>query len=51
MTLTREFDFTDVTGRIELSYWTWYDIEEGWDYLYSRPRSMGSWEILKTPLQ
>jgi bacillopeptidase F (M6 metalloprotease family) len=50
MTLTREFDFTDVTGRIELSYWTWYDIEEGWDYLYLESSLDGeAWEILRTP--
>jgi len=50
MTLTREFDFTGVTGRVELSYWTWYDIEEGWDYLYLESSLDGeSWEILKTP--
>jgi immune inhibitor A len=50
MTLTREFDFTGVSGPIEISYWTWYDIEEDWDYLY--PRSLHrwrKWEILKTP--
>ena len=29
MTLTREFDFTGVTGPIEFSYWTWYDLEKG----------------------
>jgi hypothetical protein len=50
MTLTREFDFTGVTGRIELSYWTWYDIEEGWDYLYLESSLDGeTWEILETP--
>ena len=28
MTLTREFDFTSVSGPIEFSFRTWYDIEE-----------------------
>jgi len=50
MTLTRELDFSSVTGPIELSYWTWYDIEDGWDYLYLEASADGkSWQILKTP--
>ncbi|HSG44309.1 MAG TPA: hypothetical protein VLA72_14260 [Anaerolineales bacterium] len=50
MTLTREFDFTDVTSPIEISYWTWYDIEEDWDYLYIEASTDGeTWEILETP--
>lgn len=50
MTLTREFDFTNVSGPIDISYWTWYDIEEDWDYLYLEASTDGqSWEILKTP--
>jgi hypothetical protein len=34
MTLTRSFDFSDVSGPLTLSYQTWYDIELDWDYLY-----------------
>jgi len=50
MALTREFDFTGVSGPIELSYWTWYDIEEDWDYVYLEASADGqTWEILKTP--
>jgi len=50
MTLTREFDFTEVSDPIEISYWTWYDIEEDWDYLYLEASTDGkTWEILKTP--
>ena len=50
MTLTREFDFTDVTGPIDLSYWTWYDIEEDWDYVFVEASTDGvTWEILTTP--
>ncbi len=50
MALTREFDFTGVSGPIELSYWTWYDIEEDWDYVYLEASTDGqTWEILKTP--
>lgn len=50
MTLTREFDFTDVTDPIEISYWTWYDIEEDWDYVYLEVSTDGKiWDILETP--
>ena len=51
MTLTREFDFTGVSGPIKLSYQTWYNIEEEWDYLYLEASTDGgvTWEILKTP--
>ncbi|HEU0292346.1 MAG TPA: hypothetical protein VFR47_06400 [Anaerolineales bacterium] len=50
MTLTREFDFTNVNGPITLSYQTWFDIEEDWDYLYLEASTDGeTWEILKTP--
>ncbi|HEY3474601.1 MAG TPA: hypothetical protein VGK56_08330 [Anaerolineales bacterium] len=50
MTLTREFDFTGVSGPINLSYWMWYDIEEDWDYLYLEASTDGqTWEILRTP--
>ena len=50
MTLTREFDFTDVSGPVSFSYWTWYEIEENWDYLFLEVSEDGqNWEILKTP--
>ena len=50
MTLTREFDFTNVSGPIELSYQTWYDIETDWDYLYLETSEDGvTWEIVTTP--
>lgn len=50
MTLTRDFDLTGVNGPVEISYWTWYDIEEDWDYLYVEASTDGeTWEILKTP--
>jgi hypothetical protein len=50
MKLTREFDFTGVTGPISLDYRTWYDIEEDWDYVYLSVSSDGeTWDILKTP--
>jgi hypothetical protein len=51
MTLTREFDFSDVDGEIIFDYWLWYDIEEGWDYLYLElsPDNGETWMILTTP--
>ena len=51
MTLTKAFDFRGVKDPVELSYWVWYDIEEGWDYLYLEASTDGgeTWEILQTP--
>ncbi len=50
MTLTREFDFTNLSGPIELSYRIWYDIETDWDYLYLEVSEDGeAWQILTTP--
>ncbi len=50
MRLTRQFDFTGVSAPIELSFWTWYDIETDWDYLYVAASEDGkTWEILLTP--
>jgi hypothetical protein len=50
MTLTREFDLTGVSGPVEISYRAWYDIEEGWDFLYLLVSEEGGpWEIITTP--
>lgn len=50
MTLTRQFDFTAHSGALTLSYMTWYDIEEDYDYLYLEYSLDGeTWEILHTP--
>jgi hypothetical protein len=51
MILTRDFDLSEVTGDVEFSYWTWYQIEEGWDYLYLEVSTDGgdNWQILETP--
>ncbi len=49
-TLTRSFDLTSYSGPLTLTYWTWYDIEEGWDYVYLEASTDGeNWEILTTP--
>lgn len=50
MTLTHNFDFSQVSGPVEFSYWTWYDLEKGYDYLYLEASTDGRhWDILGTP--
>lgn len=50
MSLTREFNFSDQQAPISLSYWTWFDLEESYDYLYLLASQDGEqWEILNTP--
>jgi hypothetical protein len=50
MTLTRQFDFTGVSGPISIEYRTWYEIEAGYDYVYLLASTDGeTWEILTTP--
>ena len=46
-TLTRELDLTDV-DEATLKFWTWFDLEEGWDYAYVELSTDGgaSWTIL-----
>ena len=50
MTLTRAFDLSDVEDA-SLEFWTWYDLEEDWDYAYLEISADGgaTWEILETP--
>jgi hypothetical protein len=51
MTLTRGFDFDDTSGPIMLSFRTWYDLEEDYDYLFLEISEDDgqSWQILTTP--
>ncbi|OQX64615.1 MAG: hypothetical protein B5M51_03180 [Anaerolinea sp. 4484_236] len=50
MTLTRDFDFSSVVGPITLSFQTWYDIEEDYDYVYLEVSEDGEhWQIITTP--
>ena len=50
MTLTREFDFTNVSAPITLSFSMWYDLETDYDYLFLEASTDGeTWEILTTP--
>jgi len=50
MTLTREFDFTNVSAPITLSFSMWYDLENDYDYAFVEGSTDGeAWEILTTP--
>jgi immune inhibitor A len=50
MSLTRQFDLTGVSGPINFTYWTWYDLENDYDYVYLEASTDGtSWDILTTP--
>ncbi len=51
MTLTHEFDFTNVSSSIDFNYWTWYDLEKDYDYLYLESSIDGgkSWQFIETP--
>jgi hypothetical protein len=50
MTLTRSFDFANQDGPLTLTYWTWYDLEKDFDYLYLEASTDGeNWQILTTP--
>jgi hypothetical protein len=49
-TLTQAFDLSGVE-QATLTYWTWYDIEEGYDYVTVEASADGgaSWQVLRTP--
>jgi immune inhibitor A len=48
--LTREFDLSGLSGPVEMTYQTWYSIEEDWDYVYVEASTNGEdWKILNTP--
>ncbi len=50
MTLTREFNFTNASGPIRLSFHTWYDLEKDYDYLFLEVSEDGQhWQIVTTP--
>jgi immune inhibitor A len=50
MMLTRGFDLSGVSAAT-LEFWTWYDLEEDWDYAYVEISTDEgeTWEILTTP--
>jgi hypothetical protein len=49
MTLTRRFDLGELS-QASLSFWSWYEIEEGWDYAYVIVSTDGgqTWHFLET---
>jgi immune inhibitor A len=50
MKLDHVFDFSNTTGPIDMKYWTWFDIEKDYDYLYLEASEDGkTWTLLKTP--
>jgi len=50
MTLTHEFDFTNVSAPISMSFAMWYDIETDYDYVLLEAGTDGErWQILTTP--
>lgn len=50
MSLTRAFDFRNVPAPISMTYWTWYDLEQDYDFLYLEASLDGErWQILTTP--
>jgi hypothetical protein len=50
MILTRTFDFREHDGPLTLKFWTWFDLEEDYDYAYVEVSEDGEiWEILVTP--
>jgi hypothetical protein len=56
MLLTHTFDFTDHSGPLTFTYWTWYDLEKDYDYLYLEAKEETGidgiehpWQILITP--
>jgi immune inhibitor A len=48
MTLTHAFDLTNLSAA-SLHFWTWYDIESGWDYAYVAVSTDGghTWDSLQ----
>ena len=48
MSLTQSFDLTNASAPVIFDFWTWYDIEKDYDYLYLSATTDGSnWKLLK----
>jgi len=48
--LQKTFNLTEVTEPVTLTFWTWYELEETFDYVYLEASTDGeNWEILVTP--
>ena len=49
MSLERSFDLRSVSGPVEMSFQTWYDIETDYDYVFVSATTDGrNWQILNT---
>jgi immune inhibitor A len=49
MHLQRAFDLTAISGRVEMTYQTWYDLEKDYDYVFVSASTDGeNWHILNT---
>lgn len=49
MSLEQQFDLTEVEAPVEMTYHTWYDLEEDYDYVFVSASSDGKeWQILNT---
>lgn len=49
MTLTQQFDLSDVSSPVSMTYQAWFDIEQDYDYLYVEASVDNEhWDILKT---
>jgi len=47
MSLEQTFDLTDISGPVEMTYQTWYDLEEDYDYVFVSASTDGErWQIL-----
>jgi hypothetical protein len=49
MSLTKTFDFSTIDAPVEMTYQTWYDLEEDYDYVFISASLDGTdWQILNT---
>lgn len=49
MSLQREFDLTEVSGSVEMTYQTWYDLEMNYDYVYLSASTDGeNWQLIES---
>ena len=49
MSLEQQFDLTEVNAPVEMTYHTWYDLEEDYDYVFvSASTDEEDWQILNT---
>ncbi len=49
MYLEQQFDLSDVSGPVEMTYQTWYDLEKDYDYVFVSAAIDGeNWEILNS---